>query len=279
MADDTEHEGRKAWRWALPLVVYFFVSTFLDDWIADRFTTSMHALVSIGGYGLSNLVVGLLVGTACHVCYVLYQRKLLDLQVNGDPEPLRPPYDYQTQAQAGLWLGWLGGVGCWILGAAMLFLWYPAAWVFGPIVGTTLIVAGHRRMAHARIMDAQRERTQGAQPLRPGLSRVQFPRPQNPLVRRRRTTPGCSHGAPTPVGRVPCSGRPSRTRPRAPGRELMARRVGGPDESLTLPHHLQLFLAELVPQVCRGADEMEEAGGVVDVPVTQERWNRITLGG
>ncbi len=156
MGDSAKPNRKKAWRWALIFIAYFLVTAFLDDWIADQFKASMRALVAIGGFWLSNLAVGLLAGTVCYIMYAHHKRKLADKLLNGDPEPLPVHSDYVTMAQADAWFCWFGGLIFWAAGLAILFFWYPAAWVFGPIVGTTIIVAGIKTMANARMMDAQR---------------------------------------------------------------------------------------------------------------------------
>ncbi|MBD2761380.1 hypothetical protein IEE91_07375 [Kocuria sp. cx-455] len=155
MKDDAKPSRKTVWRWVLIFGGYFFVSAFLDDWIADQFTASMSALVAIGGYWLSNVAVGLLTGTGCYVVYTIISRRLTDQLVNGDPEPLPAHFDYVTQAQPSLWFGWFGGLLFWAVGLVMLIVWYPAAWIVGPIIGTTIIAGGLRSMTHARAMDAQ----------------------------------------------------------------------------------------------------------------------------
>lgn len=156
MGDDAKPSRKKGWRWVLIFGAYFFVSAFLDDWIAEQFKASMRALVAIGGYWLSNLAVALLTCTVCYILYSVHSRKLTDQLVNGDPEPLPDHLDYVTQAQPGLWLSWFTGLLFWALGLVMLLIWYPAAWIFAPIVGTSIITGGFKSMAHARMMDAQR---------------------------------------------------------------------------------------------------------------------------
>lgn len=168
MRDGTKPNREPVWRWILIFGTYFFVSVFLDDWIADQFKASMQALVAIGGYWLSNLAVGLLAGTACYVIYSVHSRKLADQLVNGDPEPLPDHLDYVTQAQPGLWFSWFTGLLFWAVGLVMLFHWYPAAWIFAPIVGTTIIASGLKSMNNARMMDAQRGENPGSAKGLPG---------------------------------------------------------------------------------------------------------------
>lgn len=155
MKGDAKPNRKTVWRWVPIVGVYFFVSAFLDDWIADQFKASMRALVAIGGYWLSNVAVGLVTGTVCYVVYTIINRRLADQLANGDPEPLPAHLDYETQAQPSLWFGWFTGLLFWAVGLVMLFIWYPAAWIFAPIVGTTIIAGGFQSMAHARAMDAQ----------------------------------------------------------------------------------------------------------------------------
>lgn len=60
---------------------------------------------------------------------------------------------------------WLSNVA---VGLVMLIIWYPAAWIVGPIVGTTIIAGGLKSMAHARAMDAQRRGNPGGTESPPG---------------------------------------------------------------------------------------------------------------
>lgn len=168
MGDDAKPSRKKAWRWVLIFGAYFFVSAFLDDWIAEQFKASIRALVAIGGYWLSNLAVALLTCTVCYILYSVHSRKLTDQLVNGDPEPLPDHLDYVTQAQPGLWFSWFTGLLFWAVGLVMLFHWYPAAWIFAPIVGTTIIASGLKSMNNARMMDAQRGGNPGSAKGLPG---------------------------------------------------------------------------------------------------------------
>lgn len=104
---------------------------------------------------------GLLVGTICYVLYAHHKRRLTRQLVEGDPEPLPAQYDYVTQAKADVWFGWFIGLLFWVVGLVVLFIWYPAAWIFGPIVGTTIIAGGLASMTHARAIDAQRGENPG----------------------------------------------------------------------------------------------------------------------
>lgn len=168
MTDDARPSRKPAWRWVLTFGAYFFVSAFLDDWIADQFKASMRALVAVGGYWLSNVAVGLLTGTVCYVIHTVISRRLTDQLVNGDPEPVPAHFDYVTQAQPSLWFGWFSGLVFWAVGLLMLLVWYPAAWIFGPIVGTTIIAGGLKSMTHARAMEAQRGGSPGSTKRPPG---------------------------------------------------------------------------------------------------------------
>lgn len=93
--------------------------------------------------------------------YAHHKRRLTRQLVEGDPEPLPAQYDYVTQAKADVWFSWFCGGLFWALGFIMLFIWYPAAWIFGPIVGTTIIASGLQTMTNARMMDAQRGENPG----------------------------------------------------------------------------------------------------------------------
>lgn len=170
MGENAKPDRKRVWRWVLIFAVYLFVSVFLDNWIVDQFNAAISALVAIGGYWLSNVAVGLLAGTVCYVLHITHKRRLSNQLLRGDPDPLPDHYDYVTQAQAELWFGWFGGVLLWTTGLTMLFFWYPAAWVFGPIVGTTAILSGYTSVSHARKMDAQRGDGRGGGGTAPGHS-------------------------------------------------------------------------------------------------------------
>jgi hypothetical protein len=80
------------------------------------------------------------------------------LELEGDPEPLAPPYEYEVPAKAFLWLGWIAGVLCWAYGAISAVFGFYEVVIVGPILGTAAIAGGHMSLAHARAMDARRGR-------------------------------------------------------------------------------------------------------------------------
>jgi hypothetical protein len=143
--------GRRTWLWwgGFYLLSYVVLPRVLEG--------ALEWLVATGGYGLSNAVVGLL---ALGFCFVLVQRTRVThakREAEGDPDPLPRAYDYTTQAQAGLFLGWAFGVLAWAGTLAWLALVGPGSMVvLGPVLGTTAVIAGRDAMAHARAMDARR---------------------------------------------------------------------------------------------------------------------------
>lgn len=114
-------------------------------------------MVTVGGYGFSNAVLGLL---TLGVCFIGIQRahvRHARLEDEGDPEPLPAVYDYTTQAQAGLYLGWGAAVLGWAIPALLLVFVGPlSALTPAPIIGTTALIYGRMEMAHAQAMDARR---------------------------------------------------------------------------------------------------------------------------
>lgn len=151
---------RRPFRWWW-IPAYFIGYIVLDQLLR----AGLNWLVATGGYGLSNAVIGLL---GLVLGFVVIQRTHVrhrKLETDGDPEPLPAPYDYVTQAQPGLIMGWVVGVIAWAGTLAMVFFFGPAsAVVLGPIIGTTAIIAGRMEMAHAKVMDARRGRPPAATP-------------------------------------------------------------------------------------------------------------------
>jgi hypothetical protein len=137
-------------------VVGFFVWFYASDWLWDLLASFVDWLVSIGGYGLSNAVFAALVGAGCFALLEITRRRLHRVEADGDPEPINPPYDYETTARPSVWLGWTAGVACWVAGFVILASGYPHVFIIGPVIGTTAVLAGRLELTHARAMDARR---------------------------------------------------------------------------------------------------------------------------
>ncbi|WP_298582986.1 hypothetical protein [uncultured Kocuria sp.] len=114
-------------------------------------------MVAIGGYGFSNAVLGLL---TLGVCFIGIQRthvRHARLEDEGDPDPLPAVYDYVTQAQGGVFMGWGAAVLGWAIPLLLLIFVGPlSALTPAPILGTTALIYGRMEMVHARAMDARR---------------------------------------------------------------------------------------------------------------------------
>lgn len=134
----------------------FFIWTYTADWVEARLVGFVNWLVSIGGYGLSNAVFAALVGAGCFALLEITRRRVHRVEVEGDPEPINPPYDYETTARPSVWLSWTAGVVCWVAGFVILAAGYPHVFIIGPVIGTTAVLAGRMEAAHARAMDARR---------------------------------------------------------------------------------------------------------------------------
>ncbi|MFI7583151.1 hypothetical protein ACH9DO_05085 [Kocuria sp. M1N1S27] len=144
-------QKRRTWWWWLAVWALW---TFAAD---DLLEAALDWMVAIGGYGFSNAVLGLL---TLGVCFIGIQRthvRHAELEAEGDPDPLPAVYDYTTQAQAGLYLGWGAAVLGWAVPLLLLIFVGPlSALTPAPIIGTTLLVCGRMQLAHARTMDARR---------------------------------------------------------------------------------------------------------------------------
>lgn len=152
----TKAEGLSGGQVFLLWLAGFFVWAYTADWVEARLVAFVNWLVSIGGYGLSNAVFAALVGAGCFVGLDVTRRRLRRIETDGDPEPINPPYDYETTARPSVWLGWTAGVVCWVAGFVILAVGYPQVFIIGPIVGTTAVLAGRMEASHARAMDARR---------------------------------------------------------------------------------------------------------------------------
>jgi hypothetical protein len=137
-------------------IAAFFVWVYTSDWLWDLLASFADWLVSIGGYGLSNAVFAALVGAGCFAGLEITRRRLHRVDIEGETEPINPPYDYETTARPSVWLGWTAGVVCWVAGFVILPAGYPRVFTIGPVIGTTAVLAGRMEAAHARTMDARR---------------------------------------------------------------------------------------------------------------------------
>lgn len=145
-------QDRTWWWW----IGVWLLWTVVGDEIAR---SALDRLVSVGGYGFSNAVLGLLALGGCFIAVQRTRVKHEKLETHGDPAPLPAPYDYETQAKAGLFMGWAGGIVAWAGTLAWLAFLGPApALALGPVLGTTLVIYGRMEMAHAQVMDAWRGR-------------------------------------------------------------------------------------------------------------------------
>ncbi|MEX5299289.1 hypothetical protein RCG67_10980 [Kocuria sp. CPCC 205292] len=151
--EPTAPKKARTWLW---WIAAWFLWTFVADEVLEA---ALDWMVAVGGYGFSNAVLGLL---TLGVCFIAVQRthvKHARREAEGDPDPLPAAYDYVTQAQAGLCLGWGAAVLGWALPLLLLILLGPASalspW---PVLGTTALIHGRMEMEHARVMDARRGR-------------------------------------------------------------------------------------------------------------------------
>lgn len=152
----TKVEGLSGGQVFLLWLAGFVVWVCAVDWVEARMAGFVDWLVSIGGYGLSNAVFGALVGAGCFALLEITRRRLHRVEIEGDPEPINPPYDYETTARPSVWSGWTAGVVCWVAGFVILAAGYPHVFVIGPVVGTAAVLAGRMELTHARAMDARR---------------------------------------------------------------------------------------------------------------------------
>jgi hypothetical protein len=145
---------RERWPFRWWWIPAYFAASIFFDMVGEAV---WNRLITIGGYGLTNSVAGLL---AAAVCFVIYSRTRVrhrKLEVEGDPERLPVTTDYVTMATPTVVLGWMAGVVTW--GVALLLLavaGFGSAWVLGPIIGTAFILGARMEAAHARTMDARR---------------------------------------------------------------------------------------------------------------------------
>lgn len=152
----TKAEGLSGGRFFLLSIAAFLVWFYASDWLWDLLASFADWLVSIGGYGLSNAVFAALVGAGCFAGLEITRRRMRRVEIEGDPERINPPYDYETTARPSVWLGWTAGVVCWLAGFVILAAGYPHVFIIGPVIGTTAVLAGRMEAAHARNMDARR---------------------------------------------------------------------------------------------------------------------------
>lgn len=156
--------------WDLPartilllMALYVVYQVFVSEWLEGRLVAFVDWLVAfvdwlvrLGGYGLSNIVFGVLVGAICLVLLDRVRSRQRGLEAKGDLDPPKPPFDYTTGSRGSLWLGWAAGLIGWGAGAAMLLHGSLALFVIGPVIGTAAILWGRQELAHAKVMDARR---------------------------------------------------------------------------------------------------------------------------
>lgn len=149
--------------WDLPartilllMALYVVCQVFVSEWLEGRLVAFVDWLVRIGGYGLSNIVFGVLVGAISLIVLDRVRSRQRGLEAKGDPDPPKPPFDYTTGSRGSLWLGWAAGLIGWGAGAVMLLHGSLALFVIGPVIGTAAVLWGRQELAHAEVMDARR---------------------------------------------------------------------------------------------------------------------------
>ncbi|TDL43038.1 hypothetical protein [Kocuria rosea] len=112
-------------------------------------------LIAAVGPVLSNVVLGIPVLVLAVLQLRGQRREYRRLETQGDPQPLRPPFEYEPSAQGTRSFSWVIGGGFLLLtltlaGAGNYSLLAP-----GLIVSLMLMALGQEDVRHARAMDAR----------------------------------------------------------------------------------------------------------------------------
>ena len=114
-------------------------------------------LIATAGPVLSNVVLGIPVLVLAVLRLWRQRREYRKLETQGDPEPLRPPFEYEPSAQGTRSFSWVIGGGFLLLTLALAWGGNYALLAPGLIVGLMLMLLGQEEVRHARAMDARRQ--------------------------------------------------------------------------------------------------------------------------
>ncbi|WJZ68412.1 hypothetical protein [Kocuria rosea] len=112
-------------------------------------------LIATVGPVLSNVVLGIPVLVLAVLRLWGQRREYRRLEAQGDPEPLRPPFEYKPSAQGTRSFSWFIGGGFLLLTLAMAWAGNYSLLIPGLIVRLTLMLLGQEDVRHARAMDAR----------------------------------------------------------------------------------------------------------------------------
>ena len=114
-------------------------------------------LIATAGPVLSNVVLGIPVLVLAVLRLWRQRREYRRLEAQGDPEPLRPPFEYEPSAQGTRSFSWVIGGGFLLLTLALAWSGNYSFLAPGLIVGLMLMLLGQEEVRHARAMDARRQ--------------------------------------------------------------------------------------------------------------------------
>ena len=119
---------------------------------------------AVTGPVLSNVVLGVPVVVIAVLKLRSQRRAYRKIEADGDPDPLRPPFEYEPSAKGARSFTWVIGGGFLILNLALAWSGTYSFLVPGLIVSVMLLAMGQEEVRHARVMDARlrEETTNGA---------------------------------------------------------------------------------------------------------------------
>ena len=133
-------------------------------WIDDQV---MAWLVEAGGYGLSNAVTGAVAAGLSVLVLGVTGRQHRLLETDPGPETLGDPRSFTRGAKRMRLMMWVLGAGTCALPILLISRGDYATLLPWPLFGAALVVLGHLEVAHARIMDARRTRSEHHGGVRP----------------------------------------------------------------------------------------------------------------
>lgn len=112
-------------------------------------------LIAAVGPVLSNVVLGIPVLVLAVLRLWGQRREYRRLEAQGDPEPLRPPFEYEPSAKGTRSFSCVIGGGFLLLALALAWTGNYSLLIPGLIVSSMLMVLGQEDVRHARAMDAR----------------------------------------------------------------------------------------------------------------------------
>lgn len=137
-----------SWRQVALLLGYMIVVMGFVVWGGPWFFT-------VVGPVLSNVILGVPVAVMAVLKLLSQRREYRKIEAEGDPDPLRPPLEYEPAARGGRFFAWVIGGAFVVVNLALAWYGNYSILVPGLVVSGMLLAMGQEEVHHARAMDAR----------------------------------------------------------------------------------------------------------------------------